>query len=208
MKLIAAKEKKERALGVKLFLKAYRCNSPKCAMIKKPYRPGAHGKLINKRRAMSELSRQWRENQKIKLTYGLNDSQMLNLVKNAMRNPEATGDKMIELLESRLDSAVYRLGLAPSRIVARQFINHGHIVVNGRKTTSPSYKVRPGDVIAPRKQSENLKPFAELPALLKKYEPPSWMALEPDKLEGKIVSAPKNVEAPFDLNLVVDYYSK
>lgn len=208
MTLIAAKEKKERALGVKLFLKAYRCNSTKCAMIKKPYRPGAHGKSTRRRGTMSELGMQWRENQKIKLTYGLNDSQMLNLVKDALRNPEATGDKMIELLESRLDNAVYRLGFAPSRIVARQLINHGHIVVNGRKTTSPSYKVKAGDVITIRKQSVNLKALAELPALLKKYEPPLWLVLEPDKLEGKIVSAPKNIEVPFDLNLVVDYYSK
>ncbi|KKU15175.1 30S ribosomal protein S4 [Candidatus Wolfebacteria bacterium RIFCSPLOWO2_01_FULL_45_19] len=204
---IAAKEKKERALGVKLFLKAHRCNSPKCAMIKKPYRPGAHGQS-RKRKIMSELGRQWRENQKIKLTYGLNDSQTLRLVKNALRNPEVTGEKMIELLEKRLDNAVYRLGFAPSRIVARQFVNHGHITVNGRKTASPSHKVKIGDVIALREQSKNLKPFVDLPELLKKYEPPSWLVLEHDKLDGKVVSAPKNIEAPFDLNLVVDYYSK
>jgi len=206
--LIKAKEKKERALGTKLFLKAYRCNSPKCAMIRKPYKPGAHGKSNRRRGGISELSKQWHENQKLKLTYGLKNAQMFRLVKKAMQNPEATGEKIIELLESRLDNAVFRIGFAPSRIVARQLINHGHVAVNGRKTTSPSYEVKAGDVIAVREQSKKLKSFAELPSLLKKYEPPIWMMLEPDKIEGKIESKPKNTEVPFDLNLVIDYYSK
>lgn len=205
--LIKAKEKKERMLGTKLFLKAVRCSSPKCAMVRKPYRPGVHGKS-RARGTLSELGKQWRENQRIKLTYGVNDAQMFRILQEASRNPEATGEKVIELLERRLDNAVYRLGFAPSRLVARRSVTHGHIMVNGRRVRAPSYRVQNGDIISIRTQSRNLALFRDLPVTLKKYEPPFWLALDRDKMEGKVVAMPKNVETSFDLNLVVDYYSK
>ncbi|MBI4119588.1 MAG: 30S ribosomal protein S4 [Parcubacteria group bacterium] len=204
--LIKAKEKKERSLGTKLFLKAERCNSPKCAMVRKPYRPGAHGK--SRRRAPSELGRQWNENQKMKLTYGVDDSQMQRIVNTASRNPEATGEKIIELLERRLDNALYRLGLAASRFVARQLVRHGHIFINNRRVNIPSYQVNVGDVVSIRPQSRDIARFKDLAMTVKQYEPPLWLSLDKEKMEGKVVSLPKEVEMPFDLNLVVDYYSK
>src|SRR3990170_2954470 len=124
-------EKKERSLGTKLFLKAHRCSSPKCATVRNPYGPGAHGKA--RRRAPSEFGEQLHEKQKIRLSYGLRDAAMKRLYRDAAKNPGVTGAVMINNLERRLDNVVYRLGFAPSRSVARQMVSHGHMKVNGRR---------------------------------------------------------------------------
>lgn len=199
------REKKERSVGAKLFLKAYRCNSPKCATVRRQVRPGMHGKRYH---SLSEFGQQLKEKQKVRFTYGLREKQMELVFKKAAKNPGMTGSMMITLLESRLDNVVYRLGFAPSRSVARQLVSHGHILVNGRKNTAPSRLVRQGDAITVRPQSRSAPLLAELPEKLKKYEPPSWLAIEPEKLEGKVLSAPKDFDMPFDVNLIVDYYSK
>jgi small subunit ribosomal protein S4 len=115
---------------------------------------------------------------------------------------------MLAILEKRLDNVTYRLGLAPSRSVARQLVSHGHFLVNGRKTTIPSYEVKVEDVISIRPQSQKHPLFQELPVILKKYDAPVWLKLDVDKLEGKMVMQPKDFEMPFNVNLVVDYYSK
>src|SRR3989344_6107815 len=128
--VIQAKEKKERALGEKLFLKAHRCNSPN------------YGNQLNAK-------------QKFKLSYGVNERQMTSIFKEAARDKESTGEKIMEPLERRFDNAVFRSGLADSRIMARHFIVRGHFLLNGTKTVSPSYLIRTGDIIAVRPESKS-----------------------------------------------------
>lgn len=200
------KEKKERALGIKLFLKAQRCNSPKCAMVRKPYRPGVHGK--DRRKAFSEYGQQLNEKQKIMFSYGLRETQMRKIFQEALRQKEAINESIMNLLERRLDNVVFRLGLAPSRIAARQYVSHGHIVVNKRKIDVPSHQVRKGDIIAIRPESISRLIFKDVPATIKKHEAPDWLSSDKEKLEGQVKSLPHNIEIPFDINLVVDFYSK
>lgn len=198
-------EKKERSLGTKLFLKPHRCNSPKCVNTRRPQRPGMHGKSY---KSLSEFGQQLKEKQKIRFTYGLKEGQMEKVVKQATKNPGVTGPLIISLLERRLDNVVYRLGFAPSRSVGRQIVGHGHIMVNGRRTTAPSYRVSEGDVISIRPQSKEYLIFKEATENIKKYEAPIWLSIDKDKMEGKVVSDPKDLDISFDVNLVVDYYSK
>ncbi len=191
------KEKRERSLGVKLGLKPERCLSPKCAATRKPYRPGVHAK----RRAdtPSEVKLQLREKQIIKATYGLREAAMRRAVKSG---------NLMAYLEKRLDNVVYRLGLALSRSIGRQLVGHGHILVNGRRVTIPSYQVKIGDIIAIRPQSRDHYLFKELNLNWKKIEAPVWLQRDEEKNEGKVVSEPKDPSMPVDLNLVIDYYSK
>lgn len=200
------REKKERSLGTKLFLKPERCNSPKCVTIRRPLRPGLHGKA--RRRPPSEFAQQLREKQKIKFSYGIRERQLEQVFSKAEKNTGMTGEMIINYLERRLDNVVFRLGLAPSRSVARQLVGHGHIWLNSRRVTIPSLVVRAGDAVAIRPQSRDYQVFRDLASRLKNYEPPIWLQLDKEKLEGKVVSLPKDFEILFDVNLVVDYYSK
>jgi small subunit ribosomal protein S4 len=118
------------------------------------------------------------------------------------------GQAVINILEKRLDNVVYRLGLAPSRITARQYISHGHFLVNGKKNTFPSFQVKTGDVISLKPESQNLLIFKDLAATIKKHTPPDWLDLDKEKLEGRIKSLPRPEDTTFDINLVVDYYSR
>jgi len=200
------KEKKERSLGVKLFLKPHRCNSPKCVTARRPQRPGLHGKAF--RRALSEFGQQLLEKQKIRFTYGVRERQFEKLFNLAAKNPGVTGPMLMVFLERRLDNVVYRLGLAQSRSVARQLVGHGHIFVNGRRVSIPSYQVKIGDMIVVRPQSKDLSVFKGLADFLKNYDAPVWLVIDKEKLEGKVVSDPKDLDIPFDVNMVVDFYSK
>jgi len=197
---IRAKEKKERALGEKLFLKGIRCNSPKCAMVRRPYRPGMHGK--RRHGALSEFGQQLLEKQRIKISYGLKESQIARIFK------EASPRQIIGALERRLDNTVFRLGVAPSRITARQYISHGHFLVNNKKVTIPSFLVKVGDIISIKSASKNLLIFKELSNTIKKHNPPEWLEVDGEKIEGKIKSLPSDAELTFNINLVVDYYSR
>lgn len=200
------KEKKERSLGVRLFLKADRCNSPKCALARNPSRPGLHGKA--RRRALSEVGQQLQEKQKVQYSYGIREAFLRKIFEAASKNPGVTGEMVISILERRLDNVVYRSGLTPSRSVARQLISHGHFLVNNKKINISSYSVRVGDVIAIKPQSRNLIVFKDLTENLKKIEPPIWLIVDKEKPEARISSLPKDYEVPFDINMVVDYYSK
>ena len=200
------KEKKERSLGTKLFLKAHRCNSAKCALDRKQIKPGAHG--ASRRGAKSEFGQQLNEKQKIRFTYGLREAQIGKVFGTASKKAGITANMVIQLLETRLDNVVFRLGLAPSRSVARQLINHGHIMLNGKKTNIPSLLVKVGDKISIRPQSKDHIVFKDLSTNLMKYVAPVWLNINPEKLEGKIVSLPTDIEFPFDINMVVDFYSK
>ncbi len=142
------KEKRERALGTKLFLKAERCNSPKCATVRKPQRPGVHGA---KRRSVSEYGRQLQEKQKARLIYGLTNKQIENLF------TKMSKEQILSRLEKRIDRVVFLLGLAKSPRISRQLVSHGHILVNNRKVRSPSFTVKIGDKIEIRPESKKSK---------------------------------------------------
>jgi len=204
--MFSTKEKKERSLGAKLFLKPHRCSSPKCVTVRRPTKPGLHGKM--RRRALSEYGQQLMEKQKIKFTYGIREAQMRKVFEAAAKHRGITGEMIINFLERRLDNVVYRLGLALSRSVGRQLVGHGHIIVNGKKVTIPSYEIKANDVIAIRPQSKDHHEFKDLAERLKQYEPPIWLFLDKALFEGKVISLPKDFEIPFDVTLVVDYYSK
>lgn len=198
-------EKKERSLGTKLFLKAHRCNSPKCVTIRRPQRPGLHGKA---RRSLSEFGQQLAEKQKIKYSYGIREAQMEKVFKTASKSVSITGEMIMQLLERRLDNAVFRLGLANSRAVARQIVGHGHIFVNGKRVSIPSYLVRIGDKISIRPKSKTHVYFKDLGEKMKNFEAPIWFKLNKETFEGEVISMPKDYDVPFDVNMVVDYYSK
>ncbi len=196
-------EKKERALGTKLFLKAFRCSSPKCAMIRRPSKPGIHGSKKRGHKALSEFGRQLQEKQRVQISYGLNNRQMRRL----FRGKKETG-KILESLEKRLDNVVFRLGLADSRIIAHQLISHGHFLVDNKKVTISSYRIKIGEKVSLDSNSRKLKIFDTLELKLKKFEPPIWLRLDKEKLIGELIDKPQDLNFPFDLNIVAEYYSR
>lgn len=196
-------EKKERALGTRLFLKAFRCNSPKCALVRRPSKPGVHGGKKRGHRAISEFGRQLQEKQKVQISYGINNRQMRQL----FRGKKET-EKILESLEKRLDNVLFRLGLADSRVIARQLIGHGHILVKNKKVSIPSYRVEIGEEVGLDADSRKLKIFDSLELKLKKFEPPKWLKLDKEKLTGELIDKPQETNLPFDLNLVAEYYSR
>lgn len=181
--------------------------SPKSAMIRKPYRPGVHGPR-GRVKALSEFGLQIREKRKFKLTYGVDERNMKRLFGMATAAKGASGAKLIEFLESRIDNVVYRLGFAPTRLAARQLVNHGHIVVNKKKVTSPGYSVKKGDVIAIRDGSEAKGALAKRREFLKEYNAPEWLSLNPEKMEGQVLSPPSAPDIPYEINLLVESFSK
>lgn len=205
--MIKPKEKRERYLGERLNLKGERCASPKCALVRKPYRPGAHGQS-RKRRSVSEFGRQVMEKQKFKLTYGLKEKNLRQLFKVAEKATGSTATKILELMERRLDNVVFRLGFALSRAAARQLVVHGHIFVNNRRVRSPGLSLETGDVIGFRPESSKIRTVSELKESLKKHEPPSWLGLDKEKLEGRVLSEPQELTPAFEINLLVESFSK
>jgi small subunit ribosomal protein S4 len=201
------KEKKERALGVRLGLKGDRALSPKSALVRKPYRPGQHGPN-SRPSSLSEFGLQLREKNKFKIAYGVNEGNLKRLFSIASETKGESGQKLLALLESRLDSVVYLLGWAVSRSAARQLVVQGHITVNKRKVTSPGYQLRASDVVGVREESKEKKAFADRAEMLKKYEAPSWLRMDPVNLLGEMLSAPTDLNPPFEINLLVDSFSK
>jgi len=201
------KEKRERQLGERLGLKATRCRGPKCAVVRKPHKPGVHGPR-GSRRPLSDFGLQIREKQKFKVTYGLNERNLRQLFGRAVKASGSTATQLMELLESRLDNVIFRLGFAGSRSAARQLIGHGHIIVNGKRVRAPGYHVRVNDVIGIRPESAALAAVRDLRETLKQYDSPSWLALDVDKLEGRVVGRPEDVNIPFEVNLLVESFSK
>ncbi|MBU6500246.1 MAG: 30S ribosomal protein S4 [Patescibacteria group bacterium] len=202
--MIGPKEKKERAVGERLHLKGERCNSTKCAMVRKPYKPGAHGQSA-RRRSVSEFGLQTKEKQKFKWSYGLNESTLLRIFSEAKKAKGSSAAKMIEFLEKRLDNVVYRFGFTSSRGSARQIIVHGHVSVNGKKVHSPGFTVKTGDVV---KVDNSLNVIEKRKDILKKYEPPEWLALDRDTFEGRVLSPPTDSSTPFEVKLLVEAFSK
>jgi small subunit ribosomal protein S4 len=200
------REKKERSLGTKLFLKAHRCSSAKCATVRRQTRPGAHG--ASRRGTKSEYGLQLNEKQKMRFTYGLRESKMRRIFETASKKEGVTGDIIVQLLERRLDNVIFRVGFAPSRSVARQIINHGHILVNDKRIRASSYSAKIGDKFSIRAQSKDNAIFKELPSILKKYDTPNWLLLDAEKMEGKMVALPTDINLIFNVNMIVDFYSK
>lgn len=200
------KEKKERALGERLHLKGERCDSPKCALVRRPFPPGVHGK--NRRRPSSDFAKQLKEKQKFKLSYGLNERNLRHLFTEANQSREGTSAKLIEFLERRLDNALYRLGLAVSRSAARKYIVDGHITVNGIRVYSPGIRISIGDLIAIRKEAQSLASFKDLKEKLSGYNTPSWLSFNTDLFEGKVTALPVLDDIHFETSLVVESFSK
>ena len=167
------------------------------------------GPNMRRPKALSEYGAQLIEKQKIRFSYGITERQLSNYVKKALRIKGAgTTEKFYEGLEYRLDNAIYRMGLANSRRAARQMVSHGHFIVNDRKVTIPSYEVKIGDIIKIREGSKSKKIFDNLIERMKDYNPPAWISFDPNKMEGKVLDKPKNVETFLDLNAVLEFYSR
>jgi small subunit ribosomal protein S4 len=196
-----------RREGEKLFLKGDRCYTDKCGIEKRPYPPGQAGK---KRPRDSEYRVQLREKQKAKRIYGVLEKQFRTYYQVATRQPGITGENLLRLLESRLDNVVYRLGFAASRDEARQLVRHGHFAVDGRRVNIPSFRVRPGMLIAVAEKSRDLTTLKAALISSSKIEVPGWLEVDVEKLQGKVLSLPsrEQIDAPLREQLIVELYSK
>ena len=198
-----------RRLGVKLFLKGEKCFSPKCPMLRRPYPPGQKGK--RRLGPPSEYSLLLKEKQKLKKWYNLDENQFKKYVKEVLaKREENMPELLIKKLEGRLDNTVFRLGFAVSRKQARQLVSHGFFLVNGRPVNFPAFQVKKGDVISVKPTKMKKEFVSNLKATLKKQRPPSWLRLDAEKLEGKIISEPNLAEAapPADIPSIFEFYSK
>jgi small subunit ribosomal protein S4 len=196
-----------RREGEKLFLKGARCYSEKCAFDRRAYSPGQRGRSM--RRKGSEYALRLREKQKARRIYGILERQFRNYFQRAVREKGITGENLLRLLECRLDNLVYRLGFAPSRKAARQLVSHRHFSVNNRNVNIPSYRLKPGDVIAVREKSRNLDLIHQ--ALREgRSSDLSYLRLDKARLEGELLEVPKRVDIPVMVQeqLIVELYSK
>ena len=196
-----------RREGEKLFLKGDRCYTDKCGIEKRPYPPGMAGK---KRPRDSEYRVQLREKQKAKRIYGVLEKQFRTYYQIATRQPGITGENLLRLLESRLDNVVYRLGFASSRDEARQMVRHGHFTVDGRRVDIPSFRVRPGAVVAVGEKAKEMTSIKSALISSSKIEIPGWLEVDVEKLQGKVLSLPvrDQIDAPVREQLIVELYSK
>lgn len=204
-----SKCKKCRRAGEKLFLKGDRCNSPKCAVVRRAYAPGQHGKNIS--RGLSEFGKQLAMKQRIKRMYGVLEKQFRRHFEEAKGKQGVTGDMLLARLELRLDNVVKRIGFGSSPSQARQLVNHGQFSVNGKKVDIPSYEVKIGDVISINGNKKESAFFvSQLQILKNKKDFPSWVQFDSSKLEGKIISLPtrEEVGVHVDPQMVVEYYSR
>jgi small subunit ribosomal protein S4 len=198
---------------MKLFLKGSRCDGPKCPITQRQparnYPPGQHGQRRTRR--PSEFGLQLREKQKVRRYYGVLETQFHKHYVEAERRGGVTGDNLLQILESRLDNVVYRMGFADSRKQARQLVRHGHFVVNGRKTNIPSFLVRPADEISVRPESRKREYFKDFGEVLQTKRPPDWISLNVNELGGRIMQLPTRdqIEVPvFNEALIVEHYSR
>ncbi len=197
-----------RREGEKLFLKGSRCYTDKCALARRAYAPGQHGQ---KRKKQSEYGMQLREKQKAKSFYGVLESQFRKYFEEASRRKGVTGTNLLQILESRLDNVVYRLGLATSRAQARQLVRHGHFTVNGVKVNIPSYLTKVGDEIKVKEASANSEIFKQIVEENEKGRPvPAWLESNLAGRTGKIVALParEEIDLPVQEHLIVELYSK
>ncbi len=199
-----------RREGEKLYLKGDRCMSPKCAFEKRSYPPGPHGQSGSFRRKVSDYGTQLREKQKARRIYGVFERQFRRYFHEATKSTGVTGAALLQYLETRLDNIVYRLGFAASRKQARQLVLHGHITVNGKKLSVPSFLVKPGDTIAVLEASRKSPFFEAIAKELSHQVLPEWLTLDAANLSGSVTSLPtrQQIETPLKEQLIVEYYSR
>ena len=193
---------------MKLFLKGERCFKEKCAIEKRGYPPGQHGQRRGRKAAGYGI--QLREKQKVKRIYGILERQFRLYFHEADRRKGITGEHLLQMLERRLDNVVYALGFASSRAQARQLVRHGHILVDARKTSIPSYQVRAGQAITVREGSrQNVQVKAALESALGRGVP-DWLALDADGFTGKVQALPtrEEIKIPIQEQLIVELYSR
>ncbi len=197
-----------RREGEKLFLKGDRCYSAKCAVIKRHTPPGQHGQA--RQRKQSEYGIQLREKQKCRRAYGVLESQFRKYYEMAANMRGATGENLLALCERRLDNVVYRLGFADSRPMARQMVNHSHILVDGKKVNIPSYLVKAGQVITVREGSRDMENLKELKEQGAAKPVPKWLDMDAANLTGKIAAMPQrdDIDLTIEEHLIVEYYSR
>jgi small subunit ribosomal protein S4 len=197
-----------RREGMKLFLKGERCYTEKCAIEKRNFPPGQHGKA--RRAKLSGYGLQLREKQKVKRIYGVLEDQFRRYVESAERTRGITGELLLQLLERRLDNVVYRLGLATSRAQARQLVRHGHFLVNGKKVDVPSFSVRQSDIVTVLARSQKNPTIEHAMEEVKGRGIPGWLSFDPGSMSGRIVSMPtrEQINLPVQEQLIVELYSK
>jgi small subunit ribosomal protein S4 len=197
-----------RREGMKLFLKGERCYTEKCAIEKRNFAPGQHGK--SRRAKMLGYGVQLREKQKVKRIYGVLEDQFRRYFEQAERLKGITGEVLLQLLERRLDNVAYRLGFATSRPQARQLVRHGHFAVNGRKVDIPSFLVRAGDVVTVRTGSQKNVTIQHALEEVKGRGVPEWLQLQGEAFSGRVVSLPtrEQINLPVQEQLIVELYSK
>lgn len=198
---IGPKYKIARRLGAAVFDKT---QTQKFALVEtKTVKKGA------RRKQVSEYGQQLIEKQRIRYTYNITEKQFENYVKEAIASKGVSAaDSLQEFLEVRLDNVIYRMGLAPTRQASRQMVSHGHFLVNGRKATVPSYRLKPGDKIAVREGSKKSVLFADLNKKLEKFISPVWLSFDPGKLEGTVKQKPTKEGAILDFARVLEFYSR
>jgi small subunit ribosomal protein S4 len=195
-----------RREGMKLFLKGERCYTEKCAIEKRNFPPGQHGKT--RKQKMQGYGIQLREKQKVKRIYGVLEDQFRRYFESADRTRGITGETLLQLLERRFDNVIYRLGLATSRAQARQLVRHGHFQVNGKKVDIPSYSLRSGDIVTIRPTSQKAPTILHAIEEVKGRGIPAWLSF--DGAAGKVVSLPtrEQINLPVQEQLIVELYSK
>jgi small subunit ribosomal protein S4 len=194
---------------MKLFLKGERCHSDKCAIERRNFVPGQHGK--DRKAKLVGYGLQLREKQKVRRIYGVLEAQFRNGFEKAAKQKGITGENMLNNLERRLDSVIYRMGFATSRSQARQVVRHGHIDINGRRVNIPSFVVRPGEEISVRETSKNNSSILAARDATAHAPSPGWMDVDRENLKGKINSIPRRdelVQIPINEQLIVELYSK
>ncbi len=196
-----------RRSGEKLMLKGGRCLTPKCAMDRRGKPPGQQA---SRRRRVSDRGLQLREKQKARHSYGMMERQFRRLFTQAERQSGITGENLLVLLERRLDNIVYRLGFADSRAQARQLVQHGHIMLNGRKTDIPSCLIKEGDTISWREGSTKTEYYKQLLQSIEAKTVLSWLSLDRQQLVGQVLSlpTPDDIDAKFEGKTIVEYYSR
>ena len=206
-RIVGAKCRICRRLGTKLFLKGTRCDTPKCPIEKDNKPPGQHS---GKRVRLTEYGVHLREVQRAKKMYGVMQRQFRRYFSEAVAKPGNSGEYLVQILERRLDNIVYRLRMGTSRAHARQLILHGHVRVNGKKVSIPSFLVSAGDVVEPSKREKSAKIIKESLAMKKDVNLPSWLKLLEEPPQGTVVTLPtaSELQVPLESQLIVEYMSR
>ena len=197
-----------RREGEKLFLKGEKCFTDKCAIERRPYAPGQHGQKSGQR--LSDFGKQLREKQKVRRIYGVLEGQFRRVYAEASRRKGVTGESLLQILESRLDTVAYRMGFGSSRTEARQVVRHNGILVNGKRVNIPSYQVKPGDVVEVAEKSKAQLRIKAAAEAAESRGVPEWMDVDSKGLKGTFKALPQRSELPATINeaLVVELYSK